>query len=42
MGKDIIPEKIPEDFRYDDSYYEAIGLLKEDCISETMYISAAI
>lgn len=28
MGADIIPEKIPEDFRYDDSYYEALGLPK--------------
>lgn len=26
MGTDIIHEKIPEDFRYDDSYYEALGL----------------
>jgi ubiquinone/menaquinone biosynthesis C-methylase UbiE len=26
MGTDIIPEKISEDFRYDDSYYEALGL----------------
>ena len=38
MGTDIISEKIPEDFRYDDSYYEALGLPKEDCISETMHI----
>lgn len=28
MGADIIPEKISEDFRYDDSYYEALGLPK--------------
>ncbi|MHC4241754.1 MAG: class I SAM-dependent methyltransferase [Planctomycetota bacterium] len=26
MGTDIMPEKVPEDFRYDDSYYEALGL----------------
>lgn len=26
MGIDIIPEKISEDFRYDASYYEALGL----------------
>ena len=28
MGADIIPEKISEDFRYEDSYYEALGLPK--------------
>ncbi len=28
MGADITPEKISEDFRYDDSYYEALGLPK--------------
>jgi SAM-dependent methyltransferase len=26
MGTDIISGKIPEDFRYDDSYYESLGL----------------
>jgi len=42
VGADIIPEKISEDFRYDDSYYEAIGLLQDDCISDTMNISVVI
>jgi ubiquinone/menaquinone biosynthesis C-methylase UbiE len=28
MGTDIVSEKISEDFRYEDSYYEALGLPK--------------